>query len=74
MFAHVLLFCLITYSVNCEIRVINDYQLVIVGGSTPAFGVLLSAAKLINTNGCLLEQLRETPVDEGAGVAGAYAV
>ena len=46
----------ITFRTLCaDIKVINDCQLLIIGGSTAAFGALLSASKLINTSVCLLE-------------------
>ena len=37
------------------IQTINDCELLIVGGSTSAFGAILSATKLVNTRVCLLE-------------------
>jgi len=38
-----------------EIQVVNDCELLIVGGSTSAFGAMMSASKLLNTSVCLLE-------------------
>ena len=38
-----------------EIKTINDCELLIVGGSTSAFGAILSASKIVQTRVCLLE-------------------
>ena len=55
LFVCLFVLCASIYTINAEIRTIDDCQLLIVGGSTSAFGALLSAAKLINTNVCILE-------------------
>ena len=52
----VLLTLLITiHSIDSSIRIIDDCQLLIVGGSTSAFGAIISASKFLNTRVCLLE-------------------
>jgi hypothetical protein len=43
------------HSINSAIRAIDDCQLLIVGGTTSAFGAALSASKILNTRACLLE-------------------
>jgi hypothetical protein len=46
---------LIILSIDASVRIIDDCQLVIVGGSTAALGAILSASKLLDTRVCLLE-------------------
>lgn len=46
---------LMIFSINASIRIIDDCELVIVGGSTAALGAVLSASKLLNNRVCLLE-------------------
>jgi len=51
-----LLILLITiHSIDSSIRTIDDCQLLIVGGTTSAFGAIISASKFLNTRVCLLE-------------------
>ena len=54
-FALTVIFFINIQSIHAEIRTIDDCQLLIIGGSTSAFGAILSASKLINTSVCLLE-------------------
>ncbi|CAF1415573.1 unnamed protein product [Rotaria sp. Silwood1] len=54
MFIFVLLSLLI-FSIDASVRVIDDCQLVIVGGSTAALGAVLSASKLLDKHVCLIE-------------------
>jgi hypothetical protein len=49
------LILLIILSIDASIRIIDDCQLLIVGGSTAALGAILSASKLIDKRVCLLE-------------------
>ena len=55
MFASILILCLTINSIDSVIRVVDDCDLLIVGGTTSAFGAILSATKLLNTRVCLLE-------------------
>ena len=48
-------YSVIDRSLDGSIRIINDCQLVIVGGSTAALGAVLSASKLLENRVCLLE-------------------
>jgi hypothetical protein len=50
-----LLLFLTIHSINSLIRTIDDCQLLIVGGTTSAFGAALSASKILNTRVCLIE-------------------
>jgi hypothetical protein len=54
MFIFVLI-SLIILSINASVHIIDDCQLVIVGGSTAALGAVLSASKLLENRVCLLE-------------------
>jgi hypothetical protein len=51
----ILILFITIHSINSEIRSIDDCQLLIVGGTTSAFGAILSASRLLNTQVCLLE-------------------
>jgi hypothetical protein len=55
MFAFILILIITIHSINSAIRTIDDCQLLIVGGTTSAFGAAVSASKLLNTRACLLE-------------------
>ena len=46
---------LIILSIDGSIRIVDDCQLVIIGGSTAALGAVLSASKLLENRVCLLE-------------------
>ena len=49
----ILLFAL--HSIDATIHSVDDCDLLIVGGTTSAFGAILSASKMLNTRVCLLE-------------------
>jgi hypothetical protein len=53
MFIFVLI-SLIIFSIDVSVRIIDTYQLVIVGGSTAALDTVLSASKLFDNRVCLL--------------------
>ncbi len=55
MFASILILFIIIHSISSAIRAIDDCQLLIVGGTTSAFGAILSASKILNTRVCILE-------------------
>ena len=42
-------------SIHSSVHIIDDCQLLIVGGTTSAFGAILSASKFLSTRVCLLE-------------------
>ncbi|CAF1396674.1 unnamed protein product [Rotaria sordida] len=42
-------------SIDSSIRIIDDCQLLIVGGTTSALGAIISASKFLNSRTCLLE-------------------
>ncbi len=51
----ILIFSIVIHSINSTIRSIDDCELLIVGGTTSAFGAILSASKILNVRTCLLE-------------------
>ncbi|CAF3704339.1 unnamed protein product [Adineta steineri] len=50
-----ILILFVIVSINASVRIIDDCELIIVGGSTAALGAVLSASKLIDKKVCLLE-------------------
>jgi len=51
----ILIFSIVIHSINSTIHSIDDCELLIVGGTTSAFGAILSASKILNVRTCLLE-------------------
>jgi hypothetical protein len=54
-FVSILILFITIHSIHSASRTIDDCELLIVGGSTSAFGAILSASKILNTHVCLLE-------------------
>ena len=55
MYARILSVFLMIHSVSSYVQTIDDCQLLIAGGSTAAFGALITASKFLNRRVCLLE-------------------
>ena len=55
MFTLILLLFMTIHSIQSSIRTIDDCQLLIAGGTTAAFGAILSASKFLGARVCLLE-------------------
>ena len=51
----IVIFSIVIHSINSTIRSIDDCELLIVGGTTSAFGAILSASKILGARVCLLE-------------------
>ena len=50
-----LIFLITIHSVHSTVQIVDDCQLLIVGGTTSALGAILSASKFLNRRVCLLE-------------------
>ena len=62
----VVILLLVISSIDSTIRLIDNCDLLIVGGSTSALGAILSASKILGTRVCLLE-----PTDWAGGQVSA---
>jgi hypothetical protein len=61
MFKFVCILFLTIHSIYSSVRIIDDCQLLIIGGSTSALGAAISASKILKTSKVGNKSLRDNP-------------